>query len=129
MLLASAHRRALEVAAELGARTVAFPAISTGIYGFPVERAAPIALREAAGAPDPIDEVRFVLFSDRDLDVYRRAADRSSATSTSRLLARGAAVHVEVAVREEHEAHLLDPVRRAGASRSAIGAARSTGKP
>jgi DNA-binding PadR family transcriptional regulator len=59
---------------ELGARSVAFPAISTGIYGFPVERAAPIALREAAAAPAPIDEVRFVLFSDRDLDVYRRAA-------------------------------------------------------
>ena len=73
-LLASAHRRALEVAAELGARSVAFPAISTGIYGFPVERAAPIALREAAGAPAPIEEVRFVLFSDRDLDVYRRSA-------------------------------------------------------
>jgi O-acetyl-ADP-ribose deacetylase (regulator of RNase III) len=73
-LLASAHRRALEVAAELGARSVAFPAISTGIYGFPVERAAPIALREAAAAPPPIDEVRFVLFSDRVLDVYRRAA-------------------------------------------------------
>jgi O-acetyl-ADP-ribose deacetylase len=73
-LLASVHRRALEVAAELGARSVAFPAISTGVYGFPVERAAPIALREAAGAPAPIEEVRFVLFSDRDLDVYRRAA-------------------------------------------------------
>src|ERR671933_176137 len=43
-LLASCHRRALEVAAELGCRSVAFPAISTGIYGFPIERAAPIAL-------------------------------------------------------------------------------------
>jgi O-acetyl-ADP-ribose deacetylase len=73
-LLASAHRRALEVAAELGARSVAFPAISTGVYGFPLERAAPIALREAEAAPTPIEEVRFVLFSDRDLDVYRRAA-------------------------------------------------------
>src|SRR6185436_18222302 len=43
-LLASCHRRSLEVAAELGARSVAFPAISTGVYGFPVERAALIAL-------------------------------------------------------------------------------------
>src|SRR5689334_19031782 len=43
--LASAHRRSLEVAAEMGDRSVAFPAISTGIYGFPIERAAPIALR------------------------------------------------------------------------------------
>src|SRR5688500_1017496 len=43
-LLASCHRRSLEVASELGARTVAFPAISTGIYRFPVERAARIAI-------------------------------------------------------------------------------------
>src|SRR3954454_14108355 len=47
-LLASCHRRSLELAAELGCGSVAFPAISTGIYGFPVERAAPIALRTAA---------------------------------------------------------------------------------
>ena len=47
-LLASAYRRSLEVAAGNGARTVAFPSISTGVYGFPVERAAPIALREIA---------------------------------------------------------------------------------
>src|SRR6187200_1749871 len=44
-LLASCHRRSLELAADLGARTVAFPAISTGIFGFPVERAALVALR------------------------------------------------------------------------------------
>src|SRR5215217_6267317 len=43
-LLASCHRRALEVAAELGCRTVAFPAISTGIYRFPVDRAAEVAV-------------------------------------------------------------------------------------
>ena len=60
-LLASAHRRSLEVAAELGARIVAFPAISTGVYGFPLERAAPIALRAAAEAPAAIELVRFVL--------------------------------------------------------------------
>ena len=44
-LLASCHRRSLEVAAELGCRTVAFPAISTGIFGYPVELAAEVALR------------------------------------------------------------------------------------
>jgi O-acetyl-ADP-ribose deacetylase (regulator of RNase III) len=60
-LLASAHRRSLEVAAGLGARSVAFPAISTGVYGFPLERAAPIALRAAAEAPASIELVRFVL--------------------------------------------------------------------
>src|SRR5688500_888830 len=49
-LLASCHRRSLEVAAELGCRTVAFPAISTGLYRFPVQRAAAIALRTTAEA-------------------------------------------------------------------------------
>src|SRR4029453_7332854 len=48
-LLASAHRRALEVAADLGARTVAFPAISCGIYGYPPELAAPVAVGALAG--------------------------------------------------------------------------------
>src|SRR5688572_7708503 len=47
-LLASCHRRSLEVASELGARTVAFPAISTGVYRFPVERAARIAIGTTA---------------------------------------------------------------------------------
>jgi O-acetyl-ADP-ribose deacetylase (regulator of RNase III) len=73
-LLASCHRRSLEVAASLGCHTVAFPAISTGVYGYPVERAAKVAIatvREAQ-AP-PIEVVRFVLFSDRDLEVFRRA--------------------------------------------------------
>src|SRR5277367_3598312 len=46
-LLASAHRRSLEVARELGARTVAFPAISCGIYGYPVEEAAALAIGSA----------------------------------------------------------------------------------
>jgi O-acetyl-ADP-ribose deacetylase (regulator of RNase III) len=73
-LLASCHRRALEVAAGLGARSVAFPAISTGIYGYPVERAAPVALAAALAARG-VEEVRFVLFSAGDLEVYRRALD------------------------------------------------------
>ena len=71
-LLASAHRRALEVAAELGVRTIAFPAISCGVYGLPPERAAPIAIEPARGAPDSIELVRFVLFSDELFDVFRR---------------------------------------------------------
>ncbi len=77
-LLASAHRRSLEVAAELGARSVAFPAISTGIYGFPIERAAPIALRTAKETSERlpgIELVRFVLFSDGDLQVFQQALD------------------------------------------------------
>jgi O-acetyl-ADP-ribose deacetylase (regulator of RNase III) len=75
-LLARCHRRAVEVAAGLGCRSLAFPAISTGAYGFPKERAAPIAIAaavEAAGAAPAVDLVRFVLFSDADLEVFRRA--------------------------------------------------------
>jgi O-acetyl-ADP-ribose deacetylase len=74
-LLESCHRRSLEVAAELGCRTVAFPAISTGIYRFPVERAAAIALkttREELDRNPQIDEVRFVLFSDEHLNAFER---------------------------------------------------------
>jgi O-acetyl-ADP-ribose deacetylase len=75
-LLASAHRRSLEVAEEIGAHSVAFPAISTGIYGFPIERAAPIALRTAKETSERlpgIELVRFVLFSDGDLQVFEQA--------------------------------------------------------
>jgi O-acetyl-ADP-ribose deacetylase (regulator of RNase III) len=74
-LLASCHRRSLEVAAELGCRTVAFPAISTGIYGYPVGPAAEIALsttREELEKHPQIDEVRFVLFSDDHFNAFRQ---------------------------------------------------------
>ncbi len=77
-LLASVHRRAVEVADGLRGRSLAFPAISTGIYGFPIERAAPIALHSAHAAAERSDGVRelwFALFSDADLAVYRAAAD------------------------------------------------------
>jgi O-acetyl-ADP-ribose deacetylase len=74
-LLASCHRRALEVADELRCRTVGFPAISTGVYGYPVEHAARVALetvrRELEQHPE-IDEVRFVLFSEEHLDAFRQ---------------------------------------------------------
>ena len=64
-LLASCHRRSLQVAAELECRAVAFPAISTGVYGFPVARAARIAIGTAAEELDArpaIEQVTFVLF-------------------------------------------------------------------
>ena len=75
-LLASCHRRSLEVAAELGCRTVALPAISTGVYGFPVDRAAEIALRttrEQLVRLLGMECVTFVLFSDEHLLAFERA--------------------------------------------------------
>ena len=75
-LLASCHRRSLEVAADLGCRTVAFPAISTGVYGYPVERAAVTALRTTAKELEKhpeIERVTFVLFSDEDLRAFEHA--------------------------------------------------------
>ena len=61
-LLASCHIRSLEVADGLGARTIAFPAISTGVYGYPLELAAPVAIRAVQGSGTNVEEVRFVLF-------------------------------------------------------------------
>ena len=73
-LLSSCYRRSLALAAELGCRTVAFPAISTGIYGYPLEPAARIAIATAReAAVPPIELVRFVLFGEDAFDVFRRA--------------------------------------------------------
>ena len=75
-LLASCYRSCLALAAEHSLRTVAFPSISTGIYGYPIEPAARVALstvNEAVAQDDEaFDLVRFVLFSDADLRVYER---------------------------------------------------------
>jgi O-acetyl-ADP-ribose deacetylase (regulator of RNase III) len=67
-LLASCYRRALEIAADLGARSVAFPAISTGVYGFPKDQAARIAVETVLSSPADIDLVRLVAF---DQDTYQ----------------------------------------------------------
>jgi len=60
--LASCYRRSLEVADELGARSVAFPAISTGIYGYPAEEAATIAVETIKSTPTEVELVRLVAF-------------------------------------------------------------------
>lgn len=73
-LLATCHRSVLRVADELGARSVAFPAISTGAYGYPVDQAAPIAIATIVDAETSVEEVRFVLFSDSLLDAFMHAA-------------------------------------------------------
>jgi O-acetyl-ADP-ribose deacetylase len=74
--LASCHRRAIELAAELGDRTVAFPAISTGAYGYPVDRAAPIAIHateEALRAHPEVELARFVFRDRATLEHYEAA--------------------------------------------------------
>ena len=73
-LLASAYRRALEVAESLGCRTVAFPALSTGIYGYPVELAAPVAARAVEVFEDRFDEIRFVFLDEAMRNVFANAA-------------------------------------------------------
>jgi O-acetyl-ADP-ribose deacetylase (regulator of RNase III) len=72
-LLASCHTSSLGVADELGARTVAFPAISTGVYGYPLDLAAPVAVAAVGEAATRVEEVRFVLFEDRALGAFERA--------------------------------------------------------
>jgi O-acetyl-ADP-ribose deacetylase len=71
-LLASAYRRSLAVADEIGARSVAFPAISTGIYGYPLDAATAIAVRTCRDAETDVDLIRFVCFDDRTLAAYQR---------------------------------------------------------
>jgi O-acetyl-ADP-ribose deacetylase len=72
-LLRSAYRTSFALAAEQGCASVAAPSISTGIYGFPIDLAAPIALEEASaalGAGTPVREITFALFSPADLDTF-----------------------------------------------------------
>ena len=70
--LASAYRRALEVAESLDCRTVAFPAISTGIFGYPAELAAPVAMAAVRELEERFDEIRFVFLDDRARAVFAR---------------------------------------------------------
>lgn len=78
-LLASCHRRSLEVAAGLGCRTVAFPAVSTGVYGYPVELAAEQAIaatRSSLADLREIETVRFVLFGEAARAAFAAAAKK-----------------------------------------------------
>ncbi|MFL6011854.1 MAG: O-acetyl-ADP-ribose deacetylase [Gaiellaceae bacterium] len=75
-LLASCHRRAIELADELGCTSVAFPAISTGAYGYPVELAAPVAIeatQEALAAHPAVELARFVFRDAASLTPYQAA--------------------------------------------------------
>jgi O-acetyl-ADP-ribose deacetylase (regulator of RNase III) len=72
-LLASCHTEALRVADELGASSVAFPAISTGVYGYPLELAAPVAIGAVLGSDTKVEEVRFVLYGEDAFRAFERA--------------------------------------------------------
>jgi O-acetyl-ADP-ribose deacetylase (regulator of RNase III) len=76
-LLISCYRESLRVADELGAATIAFPAVSAGIYRWPMDDAARIAVSTVRDTPTDVREVRFVLFSDAALDAFRRHAPES----------------------------------------------------
>ena len=74
-LLAACYRNSLRLAESLGVASIAFPGISTGVYGFPKEHASPIAVatvREGAGEAPGVRSVTFCCFSDGDLALYRR---------------------------------------------------------
>jgi O-acetyl-ADP-ribose deacetylase (regulator of RNase III) len=83
-LLASCHASCLGVADELGARVVAFPAISCGIYGYPPEEAAPVAIGTVLATPTRVEEVRFVLFSRSLYDAFERALTRARGSQEER---------------------------------------------
>ena len=77
-ILASAYRSSLELASERGIKTVSFPSISTGAYGYPIGLAAPIALRtvmEYLRTHPEIELVRFVLFGGSVYEAYKRALE------------------------------------------------------
>ena len=79
-LLFNCYYNSLRLAKEKGIRTIAFPAISTGVYGYPIEDAAKIAVgtvvRVLEADPDSYDRVVFVMFSERDKEVYERIRDK-----------------------------------------------------
>jgi O-acetyl-ADP-ribose deacetylase (regulator of RNase III) len=77
-LLASCYRESLTLAGEVGAASVAFPAISTGIHGYPKEPAARVAIaaiREHFAGPTPVQDVLLVAFSESDLGIYEELLD------------------------------------------------------
>jgi O-acetyl-ADP-ribose deacetylase (regulator of RNase III) len=76
-LLANAYRNSLTLAVSKGLKTIAFPSISTGAYGYPIDRASRVALRtvkEFLEQEDRLEEVVFILFSQFDLETYEKAA-------------------------------------------------------
>jgi len=77
--LASAYKNSLELAIKNNVKSISFPSISTGAYGYPINEAAEIALKTVMDfikTNKGLSLVRFVLFSDRDLEVYKKVLER-----------------------------------------------------
>jgi O-acetyl-ADP-ribose deacetylase len=82
-LLAACHTEALRLADELGARSIAFPAISTGAYGYPLEGAAAVAIRAVREAETRLEEIRFVLFDPAAYEAFGRALSLAGGAASS----------------------------------------------
>src|SRR4051812_27698123 len=80
-LLASAYRRAIEVADDFDCDTLAFPSLSTGIFGYPLELAAPIAITTVLNTPHTLRQISFVLFDEPTLQAYEQALEKSRSLS------------------------------------------------
>lgn len=83
VLLVSCYTRALEVADELGARGVAFPLISAGVYGWPKQDAIAAAVETLAKATTRVEEARIVAFDERTYDAVRRRLDRTGPSAVT----------------------------------------------
>ncbi|PKN64780.1 MAG: O-acetyl-ADP-ribose deacetylase [Deltaproteobacteria bacterium HGW-Deltaproteobacteria-15] len=86
-LLASCYRNSLKAAVEIGAASIAFPSISTGAYGFPLEKATEIALRETRKflkTDQTIKKILFVCFGEKALNTYRKLASQINAQEPNR---------------------------------------------
>ena len=82
-LLAACHTEALRLADELGAKSIAFPAVSTGAYGYPIDEAAAVAIRAVREAETRLEEIRFVLFDAAAHEAFRRALSTFGGTASS----------------------------------------------
>ena len=81
-LLGSCYRRSLEIALAAGARTIAFPAISTGVYGFPADRAAAIAIETILAQAEGFTRIVLCCFSERSTELHRMALTKLDPKTT-----------------------------------------------